>query len=274
MPDIQIQPLRSSQQFQACEDIQMKVWGKLVVSAELLKVTQEHGGVVLGAVAAGQVCGFVCAFLARYHKRLVHWSHAMAVRERFRDQGLGFQMKRLHRRLALEQGIKSICWTFDPLQSRNATLNISKLGAEIEEYVPDCYGHFPSIIEKGLPSDRFVVNWRIATRRVEKRLRAPSAPHPFLSLPRINETVTNADGFLENRRVIRSLSAPILLVEIPALADRMRQEAVELARRWRMETRGIFLHYFKVGYQVTDFIRGTGAESGRCFYVFSRQAAR
>jgi predicted GNAT superfamily acetyltransferase len=272
MSEIHIQPLRSTQQFKACEDIQIEVWGKLSVSAELLKVTQEHGGTVLGALVDGKPCGFVYAFLARYRGHLVHWSHIMAVRENKRDRGLGLRMKRMHRRVALQQGIRSICWTFDPLQSRNALLNISRLGAGVEEYVPDCYGAFASTIEKGLPSDRFVVNWRIATADVRKRLQMRSTPQPTPSLPHVNETMTNQDGFLENRRIVYHLSGRRLLVEIPACTDIMRRDAAELAHRWRTETRVIFQGYFKASYRVTNFIREQDSKSCRCFYVLSRRA--
>jgi predicted GNAT superfamily acetyltransferase len=273
MTDTQIQPLESPQQFQACEDIQLQVWGKLAVSAELLKVTQEHGGVVLGALAGEQVCGFIYAFLARYHRRLVHWSHMMAVRPDKRDRGLGYEMKRMHRHLALTQRIRSICWTFDPLQSRNASLNISKLGADIDEYIPDCYGEFGSLIEKGLPSDRFLVNWRISKAPVKKRLQSRTAPHPVPAVPYINETSTNQDGFPENRRISDKLTEPILLVEIPACTDRMRQHAVDLAYRWRMETRSIFQQYLRRGYRIADFVRDQSTDGGRCFYVLHRRSS-
>jgi predicted GNAT superfamily acetyltransferase len=273
MSETLIQPLRSSQQFQACEDIQTEVWGKVGASAELLKVTHEHGGTVLGAWTGGQICGFIYAFLARYHGQLVHWSHLMAVRERKRDRGLGFQMKLMHRQLALEQGIRSICWTFDPLQSRNAALNISRLGADVDEYIPDYYGEFASIIEKGLPSDRFVANWRIGAARVEKRLRRQSTDCGIPSRSCINETAINSDGFPENRRIIQGLTERELLLEIPASTDLMRQSAVKLARRWRMETRAIFQSYFSAGYRVADFLRDRGSEPARCFYLLRRQGA-
>jgi predicted GNAT superfamily acetyltransferase len=272
MPDISIQPLRSIQQFKRCEDIQVEVWGKLAVSAELLKVTQQHGGTVLGALVNGKICGFVYAFLARHHGHLVQWSHLMAVREKQRDRGLGLQMKRMHRRVALQQGIRSICWTFDPLQSRNALLNVSRLGADIEVYIPDCYGPFASIIERGLPSDRFVVNWRIATAGVRKRLQMRCKPRQVPSMPHVNETTMSRDGFLENRRITRDLSARSVLVEIPSCTDKMRRDAAPLAYRWRTETREIFRGYFKAGYRVTDFVRDQHSSSDRCFYVLSRHS--
>ena len=151
--------------------IQAHVWGTSGATCEVLTAAQKYGGALIGTLIDGKVVGFIFAFLGMYHGRLIHWSHMMAVEAKYRDQGFGFKMKLVHRKVALERGIKSICWTFDPLQSRNARLNISRLGACGEEYLQDCYGRFPSPLEKGLPSDRWVANWRISTGSVEKRLR-------------------------------------------------------------------------------------------------------
>src|SRR6516225_11276143 len=163
MARTQIRLLKTLAEFQECERIQKAVWGAVSVASELMLVTQKYGGTVLGAFVDSECVGFVYALLARRHGRLIHWSQQMAVREGFRDLGIGFKMKMAHRQHALQQGLRSICWTYDPLQSRNAVLNLARLGGQVEEYVPDCYGHFPSLIEKELPSDRFVVNWKIAS---------------------------------------------------------------------------------------------------------------
>ncbi|HEV2177748.1 MAG TPA: hypothetical protein VGW33_11185 [Terriglobia bacterium] len=266
MPGVHIRPLQRHDEFQACERIQENVWGAAGVGSEALAVTQRYGGAVIGAFVGGRVAGFLYAFIGRRRGRLIHWSHLMAVAPEFRDLGLGFQMKLEHRRRALAQGIRSICWTYDPLQSRNAALNIARLGAAAEEYVADCYGRFPSLIEKGLPSDRFVVNWRIATRAVARRLGGGPPERPSLDLPRANETRLNAGGFLENSRITLGLRDPRLLVEIPANTDVMRSQALRLAKRWRAETRRIFQRYFAAGFRVKDFVPPSRAE-GRCFYV-------
>jgi len=271
----QIRLLRSLEEFRACEHIQKAVWGNVGVGSEVLAVTQKYGGVVLGAVVGGKVVGCLYAFLARRHKVLIHWSHIMAVEPAHRDQGLGFRMKLAHRQLALERGIKSICWTYDPLQSRNATLNIARLGARVEEYIPNCYGRFPSAIERGLPSDRFVVNWRIAPLAVARRLRDGIRLHRFrlAPLPRANETRLNARGFLENTRICLRLHARRVLVEIPWNTDILRAEDLRLARRWRVETRKIFQHYFAAGYHVEDFLSPSAGTDARCFYVLRREGS-
>lgn len=269
---VQIRPLKTEQEFRACERIQNIVWGNVGVSGELLSVTQKYGGAVLGSVIHGRVVGFIYAFLARRHGRLIHWSHLMAVEPKHRDLGLGFRMKQAHRKLAMADGITSICWTYDPLQSRNAALNIARLGGRAEDYIPNCYGRFPSAIEQGLESDRFVVNWRIRTAAVERRMqgRRPSVA-AMLRAPRINETRLNASGFPENSRIRFDLSQPTLLAEIPAQTDLMRARSIGLARRWRLETRAIFLKYLRLGYRAEDFVAPCPASDGRSFYVFRRR---
>jgi predicted GNAT superfamily acetyltransferase len=268
----QIRALHHLEEFHACERIQKAVWGNVGVGSEVLAVTAKHGGAVLGAVVDGKVVGCLYAFLARRHRRLIHWSHIMAVEPPYRDRGLGFLMKLAHRRLALQQGIKSICWTYDPLQSRNAALNIARLGARVEEYIPDCYGRFTSDIERSLPSDRFVVNWRISTPTVEGRLRkgVPRRPHDPSALPRANETRLNAQGFVENVRIRLKLRAPRVLVEIPPDTDAMRSKELKLAWRWRTDTRRIFQHYMAAGYRVEGFLPPSLATGGKCFYLLRR----
>ena len=268
MPRVQIRPLRTLAEFRACERIQREVWGTLAVGSELMGVTQKYGGVVLGAIRRGEVIGFIYAFLARRRGSLIHWSHMMAVREGYRDRGLGFRMKLAHRKLALAQGIKSICWTFDPLQSRNATLNLARLGAEVEEYVEDCYGRFPSVIEKGLPSDRFVVNWKISKAAVARRL-AETTPgsQTITRVPFANETRFNSDGLLEIVSLRLDLRAPDLLVEIPPNTDSMRSQAPRLAIRWRIQTRKVFQRYFRRGYRVVGFLPPGSSMASRCFYL-------
>jgi predicted GNAT superfamily acetyltransferase len=229
----------------------------------------KYGGALIGTLIDGKVVGFIFAFLGQYHGRLAHWSHMMAVESKYRDQGFGFRMKMVHRQVALERSIKSICWTFDPLQSRNARLNISRLGAIAEEYVPDCYGRFPSLLERGLTSDRWVVNWRISTARVESRLRGETPPFDP-SLRHVNDTQLNSQGFLKNRAIQLDLADRRLLVETPTQTDAMRAKAIPLARRWRQETRRIFQHYLAQGYRVEDFFPPQPATEGRCFYLLRR----
>ena len=268
-----IRPLKSWDEFRACERLQQAVWGTVAASSELLGVTAKHGGVVLGALVDGKVVGFIYAFLARYKGELIHWSHMMAVEAACRDRGFGFRMKLKHREIALEQGVKAIGWTYDPLQSRNAALNIRRLGARISEYLPDCYGHFPSKIERGMESDRFVADWRVQSVAVERRLktRNPGKGDPkSLTAPLVNHTEPDGHGFIANAAITLDQTASRLRVEIPTNTDLMREKALPLARRWRLEMRRAFQCYLAKGYRVDDFLPPSAATAGRCFYVLRR----
>ncbi|MGH9403076.1 MAG: hypothetical protein ACRD2P_13310 [Terriglobia bacterium] len=266
----EVRLIKTEEEFRACERIQQQVWGATCASAELLTVIQKSGGVVLGAIAGREVLGFLFALLARRKGRLIQWSHMMAVRNELRDRGLGLRMKLLHRKLALTQGISSICWTYDPLQSRNAMLNVARLGVDVEGYVPNYYGEFPSLIERGVPSDRLIVHWRLKSRRVEQQLNGAGSPASCSGLPRINE-VRMTLGMPENARIFWKRAEPRMALEIPAGTDAMRACAPRLALRWRMETRKIFQAYFAAGYRVTGFAREADPGNSRYFYVLSRR---
>ncbi|TAM78865.1 MAG: GNAT family N-acetyltransferase [Acidobacteria bacterium] len=268
----EIRLLEKHEEYKKCEYAQRAIWGSLSVAAEVMLVTQKSGGAVLGAFINGRLVGFVYALLARRNGEIVHWSHMMGILPGYRSRGLGLRLKLAHRELALSQGIKSICWTYDPLQSRNASLNLSKLGARVEEYVINYYGRFHSIIEQGLPSDRFVVKWPIASGTVAQLLAGGKKTVKLPHVPKINLTTTNHRGFLVNQEVNLSRREAGLLVEIPADTDLMRAKALALAKRWRIQTREIFLGYFSKGYSVRGFLtENQNSSSPRCFYLLLRK---
>ena len=95
-------------------------------------------------------------------------SHMLAVRDRYRNRGLGAQLKLEQRREALSRGIRLMEWTFDPLEIKNAYLNIHKLGAIVRSYYVNFYGVSSSRLQGGLPTDRLVAEWYLdSTESVE-----------------------------------------------------------------------------------------------------------
>ena len=91
----------------------------------------------------------------------------LAVRERYRNRGLGTQLKLEQRREALSRGIRHMEWTFDPLEIKNAFINIHRLGAIVRRYRVDFYGVSSSRLQGGLPTDRLVAEWQLDSPRVE-----------------------------------------------------------------------------------------------------------
>jgi predicted GNAT superfamily acetyltransferase len=165
----------------ACVALQKEVWNFSdydLVPLRLFVVAEKIGGQVIGAFDAGELVGFVMSIPgARSGKAYLH-SHMLAVREGHRDAGIGRRLKLFQREDALAHGIELIEWTFDPLEIKNAWLNIEKLGAIARRYNLNQYGISSSPLQGGLPTDRLVAEWWLRSERVESLLQ--SGKHPPL----------------------------------------------------------------------------------------------
>ncbi len=173
------------------------------------------------------------------------------------------------------RGWTLITWTYDPLLARNAQLNIAKLGAVCATYLPNLYGSMRDGLNAGLPSDRFQVDWWIATRRVADRLsRAPVAGNRLADLSAAGAAWLNlpsADGMPQPPDPLSPEVEPgtTVLVEIPADFLALKAADPALALRWRTGTRAAFQALFRQGYAVTDFLREPGPPP-RTVYVLTQ----
>ena len=182
--EIAIRPITDVTDLSQVEAIQRDVWDLpddlMIVPIHMLKAVASFGGVLLGAYThEGDVVGFVFGFLAVHHGLYSHHSHMMGVLPAYRDRGIGRLLKLAQREAVLAQGLDTISWTYDPLESRNAHLNINKLGAVCHTYVRDMYGEMVDGLNAGLPSDRFLVQWKLLSQRVIDRLTHAVAPPSF-----------------------------------------------------------------------------------------------
>jgi predicted GNAT superfamily acetyltransferase len=100
----------------------------------------------------------------------------LAVRKQHQNAGLGRRLKLFQREDAIARGFELIEWTFDPLEIKNAYLNIEKLGAIARRYSVNQYGITSSPLQGGLPTDRLVAEWWLKSRRVELLLQAKKKP--------------------------------------------------------------------------------------------------
>jgi predicted GNAT superfamily acetyltransferase len=275
--------------------LQREVWGDdLTVPDHLLLASIHGGGLLIGAFDGGEMVGFVFGFPAfdRGEAGLVwrHHSHMLAVVPEKRDAGIGFALKRAQWQWVRQQGLDRITWTFDPLQSRNAYLNIARLGAVANTYLPEYYGEMTDAINAGMPSDRFRVDWWVNSPRVADRLdRQPRrplelgdyfsagaeilnptrlAPSGFPEPPEGTWSVAELAKTLDPGAAAAPENPPFYLVEIPPDFQTLKAADRNLALRWRMHTREIFQRLLEQGYLVTDFVYMRG-ESPRSFYLLS-----
>ncbi|HSN73476.1 MAG TPA: GNAT family N-acetyltransferase, partial [Anaerolineae bacterium] len=177
---ITIHPLTTHDEIHAVEQLQRDAWGVPdleIVPLHMLITPPRNGGLLLGAYDGERLVGFVFGFLGlTADGRLKHCSHMAGVHPDYRDQGVGYQLKLAQRGHVLAQGIDLITWTFDPLETRNAGLNFHKLGAVCNTYLRNLYGEMHDVLNAGLPSDRFQVDWWVGSQRVAERLRVRDDP--------------------------------------------------------------------------------------------------
>src|SRR2546421_1468083 len=158
---VAVRLVRSHDEFAACEAMSRDIWGaaeRNVVPRELLLTIQHNGGLVHGAfLPDGRLVGFCFAFLGRRDGQLRPCSHQLGVVPELRGGGIGIALKEAQRADALQLGLELVSWTFDPLEARNAYINLHRLGCVARLYDRDHYGDMEDELNRGLPSDRFEV---------------------------------------------------------------------------------------------------------------------
>jgi predicted GNAT superfamily acetyltransferase len=277
-----IRLLESVEDATAIEELQRQVWPGSetdVVPAHMLITAIHNGGLLLGAFVENHMVGFVFGFPGLEKTpdgpRAKHCSHMMGIHPDFRDAGIGFALKRAQWQMVRHQGLDHITWTYDPLLSRNAYLNIARLGAVCNTYHRSQYGDMRDGLNVGLPSDRFQVDWWIHTRRVQRRLskraRKPLSLEHFskAEIQPLYELHYGGGGWPRPPEHFSSLQGRLALAEIPPDFLALKGADFSLARDWRYFSRELFETAFADGYIVTDYIfERTGAQA-RCLYVMA-----
>jgi predicted GNAT superfamily acetyltransferase len=316
MKQIFLKILEAPQDFAQVENLQLEVWPNTptdVVPGHMLMAAVHNGGLVVGAyegevpedslteslepveteptdapvspdsLLVGFVFGFPGIYTTPDGPRLKHHSHMMGVLPRYRDQGIGFLLKRAQWQMVRYQGLDRITWTYDPLLSRNAYLNIARLGGVCSTYITDFYGEMRDSMNASGPSDRFQVDWWVNSWRVTRRLsRRPRkkldlAHYLAAGVTILNPTDLDQDGLPHPGTTEQALARleehdrelhPLLLVEIPADFLALKEARPGLVLEWRYHTRLLFQALFSKGFLITDFVHLRGTYP-RSFYALS-----
>lgn len=168
---IEVRQLTTHPQFVEAVRLQQAVWGFEdieLLPVRLFVVASKVGGHAFGAYDGGRMIGFCLAIpgLKPGGKYYLH-SHMLGVLPEYRNAGAGRMLKLAQRQEALSRGIELIEWTFDPLEIKNAYFNMERLGAIVRRYVLNQYGTTSSHLHGGLPTDRCVAEWWLASPRAE-----------------------------------------------------------------------------------------------------------
>jgi predicted GNAT superfamily acetyltransferase len=262
-PDVKIEvhPIKNLSDLRRCHEIQRAVWGYsdlMVFPFTILVSMQNNGGVLLGAYVNDRLVGFVTGYLGMAGTKLYLFSQRMGVLPEYQSLGLGYRLKVAQRDQMLRQGIDIIVWTYDPLEGKNATLNIEKLGGIVRYYARDIYGHVQNPLQTGLTTDRFLLEWHLMSDRVRERVRG------HYQRPRVEDWLSGEDIPLVNYAswegdLPRPLSTDLemehgqVVVQVPPDLQHIKRYDLGLAQAWRENTRIIFETYFRRGYVVTGF---------------------
>ncbi|HET9180808.1 MAG TPA: GNAT family N-acetyltransferase [Candidatus Angelobacter sp.] len=181
-PDIEritVRKCNGIDEFKACVALQKEVWqfdDLDIVPLRMFVVSEKIGGQIIGAFDGGDLVGFAFSVPGTRNGHPYLHSHMLAVRESFRNYGLGRRLKLAQREDAIGRGFELLEWTFDPLEIKNAHLNLVRLGAIARRYSVNHYGYSSSPLQGGLPTDRLVAEWWIKSKRVINLLEKNAAP--------------------------------------------------------------------------------------------------
>ena len=228
---IEIRQLTVHTEWAEAVRLQRLIWGFEEIELlpqRLFVVASKVGGQTFGAFDGNRMVGFLLAIpgLKSGGEVYLH-SHMMGVMSDYRNAGIGRMLKLKQREDALARGIHLVEWTFDPLEIKNAWFNIEKLGAVVRRYVLNQYGTTTSHLHGGLPTDRCVAEWRIASPRVEAILAGQQDSRPPV----------------EAR------------IEVPCTIATFRQTEPKRAREIQAVVSEHFVKYFDRGLAVTGFHR-------------------
>ena len=274
-PGISIRDLETLADLDCALRLETEVW-KLedadVTPLTLAVATRAAGSIWVGAFDDSQLVGFAFAFPSLEQGRIGFHSHLLAVRASHRSLSIGYELKLAQRQRALALGIKEMTWTFDPLRSRNAHLNFSRLGVVSDSYRIDFYGPQTSSPLHSNGTDRLWVTWHMADTRVEARLKGKDMRAEVLDVLLHLEPLVrfNGDGRPAESDLPRALARQRIAIEIPGDMDRIERDEKDLARQWRLVTRRAFTEALKAGFIVKEFCRSIRGHQGPGAYLLER----
>lgn len=242
------------------EDLQRSIWGESSISpVPQLMAAIHNGGVVIAAYHDEKPVGFCYGFAGFKQGKAHLCSHMLGILPEYRDWGIGKQLKLSQREWAIDNGYDKMTWTYDPLEARNAYLNLCKLGGTVKTYLESYYGDMGDGINKGLPSDRFLLEWDLRSERVFNSINvAPIERMEWREYPYVLDWELSGE---QPRPVIRlglGDHAGILL-SVPAAIQKLKQEHLAVAMEWRLALRNLCQEAFSQGYVVVGLLKNDEA---------------
>lgn len=247
-----IRPLTTIDEFRQLVALQKEVWGLPdmdVVPVHIFKAVAGllgPTGIILGYFLDDRMRGYLMVLPTADPVEVL--GSMVGVSREVQRRGVGYKLNLALREMLLAHGVERMCWTFDPLESVNAYLYLTKLGGIVTGHYPDYYGTVDSQMHSGLPTDRFKVVWNIRSKAVVDRIDRGIVP----DLPRV----------LESLQDVRQ-------VDIPLDVQDLRQADMRKALEWRTKTRALFEEYVEIRKLLgVHFVYDR--DEGKGTYIFGR----
>lgn len=223
---VTLRPLPSLDDADQILQVMIATWGEhQLLPREMIHALGASGNVPWGAFDGQEMIGYVLGWTGVDPEDGLHThSHMLAALPERRHHGVGYALKLAQRAQAIEQGIRLVRWTFDPLIARNAYFNLWKLGAVADRFHRNFYGEMTDSLNRGERSDRFVVRWDLDRSPGPRSIGARDAT-PVLE--RSDDSDTPAPV------LVGAPGSGAALVQIPREYVALRERQPELAREWR-----------------------------------------
>ncbi len=272
---IGIRDLKSIDDLSQMKAVEKEVWGMADEDALPLTLAiacKAAGNIFVGAFDKEKLVGFAFGFLGREHGQTTIHSHMLAVLDAYRHLDLGSRLKQAQRERAMAMGVHQMTWTYDPLQSRNAHFNFSKLGVVSDTYKVDFYGPETSSVLHRNGTVRLWVRWLLNSRRVRDRLAGKNERVETLDAMKLLAPLVRFDpsGKPERADLAESLARQRVRIEIPGDILEVERTDMGLAREWRDATRWAFREAVKAGFFVVEFCRSVRGQQGPGAYLLQR----
>jgi predicted GNAT superfamily acetyltransferase len=238
--NLEIRPLTTLEQFERCVVLQLEVWGYSdgdLIPRRVFLVAQRIGGQVLGAFDGDVIVGFAMALPGYRDGHPYLHSHMLAVLPDYRNAGLGRRLKLAQRDDAVARGFDLMEWTYDPLEIKNAHLNLARLGAISRRYKADFYGPSSSPLQGGLPTDRLYAEWWLRSPRVTSTLRGEAQPVEIIERVTVPHTIYQWKQDPDQRGLAKQVQAK----NRAALESAFDRELVAVGYERDAEGNGTFL---------------------------------
>ncbi len=263
----QLKKLGSIEEMHAVQAVERQVWNTDVTPIHQTLSAAKNGGLVVGAYYNGELVGYQYSFSGYKDGHTYLCSHMLGILPLYQGSGVGKLLKDYQRQLALEMGYSLIVWTYDPLESINAYLNLHKLRAITDTYLENHYGEMNDAINKGLPTDRFQVEWWIRSDHVTMDLQDDDTNSEAFS---VFDTSLDSDQFpIITATHELQVDHAYVLVPIPDHFQRMKRLSPKLAMEWRLTSRQYFQELCQKGYAAIDVIRSPEQRLSK--YVFKKR---